>query len=248
VDESLVTVSIVLPSYNEGAALPRSIEKLQDFLGSFHATCEVIVVDDCSDDDTLEIPWERMNEHSRVRYIRHPVRKGKGAALVTGINAATGKYLVYTDADLPVDLHAIACAVNILDSSPFEVVIGNRRHAESMATGKADLGRRVISKIFNGLCRAIATPGFADTQCCLKAFDTDVLRRILPRVTVSGYAIDVEFLYLAKRAGLAIAEIPVAWFDGRASLRIDQLVRMLWKASLEVLIMRLRHGKFGSGG
>jgi dolichyl-phosphate beta-glucosyltransferase len=207
-------LSIVLPAYNEASSLPYTIGQLSQFLPSIVESYEIIVVDDGSSDRVAEL----LLPDDRITYVRHSRRLGKGAALRTGIGLSSGTYIAYTDADLPICLRTFGRALQILEEGGCDAVIGNRRHPSSEILGSSSHSRRFTSWLFGVCIRLTLLPGVADTQCCMKIFQAEVLRNIVPHMSSNGYSFDVELLYLARRDRLRIVECPVIWRDLRAGL------------------------------
>jgi len=118
-----------LPCYNEGAQLPTSLENLSHFLESLDKEYEIIVSDDGSNDMTCNLDWQKYSSNFNIKYIRSNSNIGKGAALKRGLEACQGRFVFFTDADLPVKLEAIAISLNILENNKSDVVIGDRRLA-----------------------------------------------------------------------------------------------------------------------
>lgn len=234
-------VSVVIPCYNESAHLYNSLNSISKFLQGLSKSYEIIVSDDGSTDDTSGLDWRQFKDHFNAQYIRSDTRNGKGAALRHGLKMGKGRYIFFTDADLPVDLEAIKESIKFLEERKFEIVIGDRRLPESQVIGSSATSRRVASKIFNWGVQLLVLPGITDSQCCMKGFENKALNKLLRHSSLDSYAFDVELLYLAKLYHLRIKRIPVVWKDLRAVLPLKKLIRMLTTSLLDVVIMRLNH-------
>jgi dolichyl-phosphate beta-glucosyltransferase len=212
----MTTLSLILPCYNEAERLPATLRAYLAHLTGGPGEVELVVVDDGSTDATVEVAEAVAAGDARVRVIRSSPNRGKGFAVRTGMLAAAGELLVFTDADGSYGPGEVERVVSALAGDP--VAIGTRAHHR--ATGTA--GRRVASRVFNRTLRLLLGLPFHDTQCGLKGFRRGVARELFGRARVDGFAFDVEVLLLARRLGLAVAEVPV-----RAQERDGSRVRLL---------------------
>ena len=209
-------LSVVVPAFNESGRLPGSLERIGGFLAARQPPldAEVIVVDDGSSDGTAEAAAEggaRLGLPLRV--IRLPKNQGKGAAVRTGALAASGEWVLVTDADLSTPIEE----VDRLLAAGAPVAIGSRAVDESLVKVRQGLFRVASGKLFNRLVRLLAVPGVRDTQCGFKLFRRDAAQAVFTRAGVDRFAFDVEALLLARRLGYAIAEVPVLWFNSADS-------------------------------
>ena len=235
----MLDISVILPCYNESLHLPITLEALASFLGNLHREYEIIVSDDGSSDATPSLNWSSYHDQFRARYVRSNVNAGKGAALRQGLLAHRGRIVFFTDADLPVELEALARCLSKLENNECDIVIGDRRLAGSKAVGSSAMSRRIASKLFNIGVQLLVLPGYTDTQCCMKGFSAQALHKVLPASSLTSYAFDVELLYLAKLQGLRIERIPVVWKDSRASLPLGRLLCFLLACLIDVWNVRL---------
>jgi glycosyltransferase involved in cell wall biosynthesis len=197
-------LTLILPCYNEAERLPRTLATYLESLPPAPAAVEVLVVDDGSADGTAEVAGAVAAGDGRLRVIRCATHRGKGFAVRTGMLAASGDLVVFTDADGsygPADVERIVAA---LAGAP--VAIGSRdlRH---QATSSA---RQLASRLFNQAMRSVLELPFKDTQCGLKGFRRQAAQELFRRATVDGFAFDAEVLYLARRLDLLVAEVAVA--------------------------------------
>lgn len=204
-DDGTCRLTVVIPAYREperiGATVARIHEELADVAAD--GGLEVVVVDDGSGDDTARLALEAGAEQVIVQ----PRNRGKGAAVRAGMLASRGRVALFTDADLAYDPPQLRRALEAVEAG-WDVVIGNRRHAESVvsrATGLRALGSRVV----NRLSAAVLLAAPRDTQCGLKAFRGDVARSLFAHARIDGFAFDIEILHLVERAELSLGEIPV---------------------------------------
>ena len=198
-------VSVVLPSYRAAALALRSANRLASFLDSTSMTWEVVVVDDGGAD----FASDDLIGDSRVRLLRMPVNRGKGAAVATGIKAAKGQVRAFTDVDLPYDLELIPAMVEYIQARGYHLVIGDRTLPQSTYLEAISLKRRLASRLFTTVVGRLVTGGFFDTQCGLKAMRADVANAIFAIQRLERFAFDVELIYIALHHRLDIKRIPV---------------------------------------
>ena len=225
------SLTIVIPALNEASRLPATLSSIRAHLSAQIADLEVIVVDDGSSDGTSRIA-ESFGWHA-VRTMRHERALGKGAAVRDGVAAATGGWILMTDADLAVPISQLQRLLAHTESSP--VVIGSKHLPNARAS--YPVLRRLGSSIGNLLIRILAVGGFHDTQCGFKLFRADVGKQLFRHTKLNRFGFDFEVLLLARRAGIAIAEVPVECAnptDGSVSLRtyfatLGELVQVAWR-------------------
>jgi glycosyltransferase involved in cell wall biosynthesis len=224
-------LSVVIPAYNESARLPDSLQKVVDYLETKDYPYEVIVVDDGSADDTASLAEQFIEQttlrtpHSALRIIRNPHR-GKGYAVRTGMLAATGRYILYSDADFSAPIEEVDKLLRYLEGK-YDIAIGSRE-GKGAARYDEPFYRHLMGRVFNTFVRLVALPQFSDTQCGFKAFRkeaSDTLFRSLhlygdnsPDIQgamVTGF--DVEVLYLALKWGYKVKEVPVRWFYSKGA-------------------------------
>lgn len=200
-------LSIVIPAYNEEARLASSIHELLDFLAQRGLDAELLVVDDGSRDATSTIIAQAAADDPRVRAISLPHNQGKGAAIARGVESARGRYLLFSDADLPYQLEAIDRMLQRLAGGA-DLVIG-ARHLMPGGVRSHSLVRRAASGLFNAVVEGVLGLGIEDTQCGLKAFRTEVARALFRTRQVDGFGFDVELLLLAQLWGLRLEVLPL---------------------------------------
>jgi dolichyl-phosphate beta-glucosyltransferase len=212
----MTALSVVFPCYNEAERLPATLQAYLAHLPRAAGEVEVLVVDDGSTDGTLVVAAAVAAGDPRLRLIRTGPNRGKGFAVRTGMLAAQGDRVVFTDADgayAPGEADRVAGA---LADTP--VAIGTRDPHEN----SDGVARRVASQACGLAVRGLLGLPFRDTQCGLKGFRRDAAQAVFSRARMDGFAFDVEALVLARRLGLAVAEVPV-----RAQRRAGSKVRVL---------------------
>ena len=236
-EESQPTVSIVVPAFNEAARIGDSIRKITEFIRQSPLSFELIVVDDGSSDDTVAI----INPFSikGLRLIRNHQNRGKGYTVRKGVLAATGKYVLFTDADLSAPIDEMTKLLDVALNEDADVVIGSRAVDRSYIEKHQTRFRELGGIVFNRMVRVFLGLDLHDTQCGFKLFHREKSRLIFEKQTTNGFGFDPELLFLARLHGLRIRETPVRWSHAEGSkvrfLRDSSrmfldLVRIRWNA------------------
>ncbi len=207
-------LSVVIPAYNEEQRLGAGLAEVLAFLDRQQPEYELIIVDDGSRDGTADFVRAAIAAEPRARLIAYQPNRGKGNAVRTGVLASHGDPVIFMDADLSTPLTEIPRILGVMATRNADVVIGSRGLPEADIRQKPPLGRRIASRIFDGIKHLlVGLRGLHDTQCGFKAFRGGVARQLFALVKIERFMFDVEVLYLAERAGLSIVEFPVAWAD-----------------------------------
>ena len=213
-------LSIVIPAYNEAHRLPGNLPKLLTCLDALALPggFEVIVVVEKSEDDTVERCRAAAADRSEVQVVQNPVKRGKGYAVRVGMLRSSGDVAFFMDADLSTPLESVGEFLAHFRSHPdTAVLIGNRRHPQSIIGVPQGFLRRKLSDAFNLVVQALILPGCADTQCGFKAFRHDAAQAIFSRQHLDGFSFDLEVPLLAQRLGYVVEDLPVDWCDEPAS-------------------------------
>ena len=237
-------LSVVIPAYNEESRLPKTLLSVYEYLHARQLSYEIIVVDDGSSDETSTVVKQFVCLTNSVKLISYPQNRGKGFAVRSGILASKGRLVLFNDADgaTPIaELERLETAI----SNGAQVAIGSRAMVSRDAEVKTVWYRKFIGRIFNALVNLLILPGIADTQCGFKLFTRRAALFLFGRQRAERFSFDVEILYLARRTGLRIAEVPINWTNvpgSKVDLALDS-ARML----RDVLLFRAR-GMFGRYG
>jgi dolichyl-phosphate beta-glucosyltransferase len=212
-------LSIVVPAFNEETRLPATLERLAAFATAHLEAAEIIVVDDGSRDRTRaraeELVQGLTNEKVRLAVLGLPENRGKGAAVREGMLAAREPFVLMSDADLSTPIEELPALADALEG--FDVVLGSRAARGAKITQRQPLYRELMGKTFNKLVRVLVTGGIADTQCGFKLFRREAAQAIFSRAKVDRFAFDVEALFLARKLGFRICEVPVRWHNSPAT-------------------------------
>jgi putative flippase GtrA len=211
-------VDVVVPVYNEQAALEGSVRRLHGFLTEhFPFSWRIVVADNASTDGTPFIAAALAQELDGVAHLRLD-RKGRGLALREAWTRSEARVVAYMDVDLSTDLRGLLPLVAPLLSGHSDVAIGSRlAHGANVVRGPK---REIISRSYNTILRATLRVGFTDAQCGFKAVTREAAALLLPQIRDDGWFFDTELLVLAGREGLRVHEVPVDWVDDPDS-RVD---------------------------
>jgi dolichyl-phosphate beta-glucosyltransferase len=233
---SRIKLSIIIPAYNEEQRLPQTLQAIHEFLSKQAYTSEVLVIENGSNDRTLEIAKDYSRRMAEIRAL-HCEQRGKGWAVIQGMKEASGDYRFICDADLSMPIEE----VNRFFPPQLEdtaVVIASREEKGATRINEPEY-RHIIGRVFNSMVRLIALPGLQDTQCGFKCFRRDAAEAIFPRMTNTGWTFDVEALVIARQLGYVIREVPIAWhYNPQSKVRVlrdsflmaRDLIQIRWNA------------------
>lgn len=216
------SLSIVIPAYNENAAIGETLATVSEYFGGTGLSYEVLVVDDGSTDGTAEVVLAAAAKDPAIRIVRQPQNRGKGAAVRRGVMEATGEVIAFTDADLPYRVQNLGDAIALVQSGATDIAIGGRDLRASQRDTSYPLIRRFMGKTFSFVVTTFLVPDIPDTQCGLKAFSNDAAKTLFGESKLTGFGFDFEILFLANKYGFRVERIPVAM-----SHRHDSKVRLV---------------------
>jgi len=229
-------LSVVIPCYNEARRLPATLGKVTACLQTRDCDTEIIVVDDGSSDGTADLAEELAAKDVApapgrccgpiLRVIRNEHR-GKAFAVRTGMLAANGEFVLFSDADGATPIEEVDKLLLRLVEG-YDVAIASREGLHAQRIGEP-WHRHVMGRVFNLIVQVLALPGIHDTQCGFKAFRREAARALFGGMQLYGAndsgpvkgalltGFDVEILFLARKWGYRIAEVPVQWYYGAES-------------------------------
>ena len=202
-------LSIIIPSYNEEARLPATLERIAAYLSASGRNAEVLVVDDGSKDGTAAVAEYYGVKIPGLRVVSNGVNRGKGFSVRHGIQEARGRIALFTDADISAPIEEAGKLIEALDN--YVVAIGSRAMDRNLITVHESPFREFAGIIFNKIVRVILWLPFVETQCGFKAFRRERCGIIFEQQTIERFGFDPELLYLARHHGLKVVEIPVRW-------------------------------------
>ncbi len=221
-------LSIIMPAHNEEHRLPPGLEKIDAFLKTQPYTAEVIVVENGSHDRTSEVTREFAATHPYVKLLEVETR-GKGLAVKAGMLAAHGDYRFICDVDLSMPIEEITKFLPP-HHSDCDVMIATREGKLANRVGEPEY-RHIMGRVLNFIVKVTAVPDFEDTQCGFKMFNRRAAEDLFAVQQMTGIGFDVELIYIAKRRGYKIVDVPITWYyndDTRMRLVQDSL-RILYE-------------------
>jgi dolichyl-phosphate beta-glucosyltransferase len=222
--------SVVVPAYREASRIAQAVEALRAALADLGpGATEIVVVDDGSGDGTADAALAAGADQVVV----HPANRGKGAAVRSGVAAARGRTIAFTDADLSYSPDQVVTLVREVEAG-WDVAIGNRRHPGTRTLTRTTRVRDLGSRIINLAASAVLLSHPHDTQCGLKAFRSDAARTTFGLARVDGFAFDIELIHLIERHELSLTDVPVrVEHSDRSTVRAARdgirLLRDLWR-------------------
>jgi len=218
----LPTYSIVIPAYNESSRLGASLDKVLAYIQAQNWDAEVLVVNDGSRDNTAEIIRSFAAKNPAVHLIENPGNRGKGFSVRNGMLNARGDILIFSDADLSSPIEEAPKLLAALNAGA-DIAIGSRWLRAETQTQRQPLHRQLFGRIFNLLLRLTLGLKFKDTQCGFKAFTAQAARIVFLPQKIERWGFDPEILFLARKFGLKVEEVPVAWGHSGGT-RINPLI------------------------
>ncbi len=204
-------ISVIIPAYNEEKRIYKTIKKIINYLKSRNYSFEIIVVDDGSKDKTLEIA-HRIKDR-RLRIISYGKNQGKGYTVKTGMLAAKYKLALFCDADLSTPIEELGNFMKFIGD--YDIIVGSRVIEGHKILKKQPFFRVFLGIVFSKITKTILDTGLQDTQCGFKLFKN--CKNIFKQQTLDGFAFDVEILFLAKKRGMKILELPIVWKNVKSS-------------------------------
>jgi dolichyl-phosphate beta-glucosyltransferase len=220
-DDRLLGYSIIIPAYNESERVGATLEKVLAHVSQRGWEAEIIAVDDGSQDNTAEIIRGYAEKHPGLRLLQNPGNRGNGYSVRNGMLHARGKVLLFTDADLSSPMEE---ADNLFAAiaGGADIAIGSRWLRRDLQTQRQPLHRQIFGRIFNLIVRITLGLSFKDTQCGFKAFTRPAARAIFSLQQIERWGFDPELLFLARKLGFKVAEVPVE-FGHSEGTRISPL-------------------------
>lgn len=231
-------LSIIIPAYNEERRLPHALEQVFAFLEGQSYTAEVLVVENGSSDQTYEIAFELSKKYKDLRVLTEK-QPGKGKAICRGMLEARGEYRFMCDADLSMPIEELEKFIPS-GTDQIDIAIASREAPGAVRYNEPEY-RHLGGRLINFAIRILILPGFHDTQCGFKCFRGVVAEDIFPYQTISGWSFDIELLYIARKRGYEIIEVPIHWyFDPETKLRAVKDALLMLRDILLIHLKNLR--------
>jgi len=228
-----VFLSIVIPAHNEERRLPATLEQMHAFLQVQSYVAQVLIVENGSQDQTYQIAQEYAHANPQFRVLRETER-GKGLAVKRGMLEATGAYRFMCDADLSMPLTEINRFLPPARTG-FDIAIASREAPGAVRYNEPPY-RHLGGRFINSMIRLLVLPGLNDTQCGFKCFRAGVAEDLFRHQTLPGWSFDIELLFIARRRGYKVIEVPIPWYfnpDSKLSAFQDAL-----KMGLDIFSIR----------
>ena len=226
-------LSLIIPVHNEEHRLPEALEMLAGFLDGQPYQAEILVVENGSTDRTLAVAQSYQDKIPYLRIFKESSR-GKGLAVRRGMLEAHGEYRMFCDVDFSMPVEEITRFIPP-ELKGVDIAIASREARGAVRYHEPPY-RHLVGRVFNTMVRWLALPGLQDTQCGFKCFTGQVAQAVFSRQTMTGWAFDVEVLFIARRLGYRIIEVPIPWFYNPES-RI-RLVRDSYRMAIDLLTIR----------
>lgn len=212
-------LSIVIPAYNEERRLPRTLADITAWVAQRGEPIEVIVAENASTDHTADVVRTFQRDHPFVHLIEG-LPKGKGIAVRAGMLAARGRWRFLCDADLSMPVAELGKFLG--PPAPVAMANLNRLDARNVAIGSREAPgarrfnepayRHLMGRVYNAVVQLLALPGLHDTQCGFKMFPAEVAEDVFRLATLKGWGFDPEVLFIARKRGYTISEVPIDWY------------------------------------
>ncbi|OGZ29938.1 MAG: hypothetical protein A2931_01840 [Candidatus Niyogibacteria bacterium RIFCSPLOWO2_01_FULL_45_48] len=226
-----VYLSVVIPAYNEGERILKTIDEISEYLSHQGFSWEIVVSSGGSTDNTASAVKHKMLNTPGLRLVENP-RRGKGLGVKAGILAATGRIRLFTDADNSTDISHFEKMRPFFDQG-YEVVIASRDSKDAPGATQAVpqvWHKRLMGNAGNLFIQLVAVRGFWDTQCGFKAFRDFAAEKIFGQQRIHGWGFDVEVLALARYLGYRIGIVPAYWVnDPKSHVRFSSYFQVLWE-------------------
>lgn len=243
-------LSIVIPAYNEAGRIRASLEAVARHLARTGEAAEVLVVDDGSADATAEeverFAAERpQGDPVSFRVLRNGRNRGKGYSIKHGVLMAEGDLVLISDADFSTPIDDLPLLREVVEKEGYGIAIGSRALEESRVEIHQGAFREMMGRAFNRLVRLLTGLPFRDTQCGFKLARRQEVLPLFRAARIERFAYDVEILYLARKTGVRVREVPVVWRNA-AGTKVSALFDPLdMLKDIVRIVLRDRLGRYG---
>ena len=237
-------ISLIIPAFNEERRIGKSLEQIFQFCNAQTLPFEVIVVDDGSSDGTVSFIRRRFGDHSQLKIVQQPGRRGKGAAVQQGMLQARGDYVFFSDADLSVPIETLPGFLVELQSR-CDIAIGSRRAPGAKIEVHQPFLRETMGRVFTSLSNFLLGTRYFDVTCGFKGFKREVARDLFTRQRLHNWSFDSEILFIARLRGYQVTEIPVSWRNEQGTkVRVWKDAAVSFLGLLQIRLNQIL-GKYG---
>ena len=205
-------LSVIIPCYDEEKLIADTLYTVTAYLLRLGYSHEIIVVDDGSRDNTAGIVGRFAEKYPQVRLLENGQNRGKGFSVRMGALRASGEFVCFSDADLSTPIEEVEKLLHWIRQG-FDIAIGSRSLKTSQVELHQPWWRETMGRTFNLIVRIMAVRGIKDTQCGFKCFRGPVAAELFSRQVLDGFSFDVENLFIARKLGYSIKEVPVRWIN-----------------------------------
>jgi dolichyl-phosphate beta-glucosyltransferase len=209
-------LEVLIPALNEAKRLPYTLLQTLKYLEQQPYSASVVVIDNGSVDQTSDVAAMATWSERVPVCLTGCARLGKGAAVRRGIITSRAHFIGYMDADLATPIETLDVVMELLGDGRTQAVVGSRRIGGASLARRQPVHRAVGGMVFHALTQRVLGD-LTDTQCGFKFFAGDLARTVARRLTIDGFAFDVEMLRAIAALGVDIREIPVTWTDAEGS-------------------------------
>jgi len=237
-------ISLIIPAFNEEQRIGKSLEQIFQFCNAQTLPFEVLVVDDGSSDGTVSFIRRRFGDHSQLKIVQQPGRRGKGAAVQQGMLQARGDYVFFSDADLSVPIETLPGFLVELQSR-CDIAIGSRRAPGAKIEVHQPFLRETMGRVFTSLSNFLLGTRYFDVTCGFKGFKREVARDLFTRQRLHNWSFDSEILFIARLRGYQVTEIPVSWRNEQGTkVRVWKDAAVSFLGLLQIRLNQIL-GKYG---
>jgi len=240
-----IKLSVIIPCYNEQKRFRKGLDHYYSYLKRQRYPWELIFVNDGSKDNTYKLMQKTTRGKSKIKVISYSKNHGKGYAVVCGVKAARGQYILFTDLDHSVPINTVGSFFDYFKKG-YQVVIGSRRVRGAKILIHQHPLRELLGRGFSLLVRFLIDWQIKDTTCGFKAFSNQAAKKIFEKITIYNWAFDAEILFLCKKFKIKFAQAPVTWSDVRGTK--VSLTRDIFSSLIGLIKIRLNdlQGKYSS--
>lgn len=233
-------LSIIIPAYNEGPTIHKILDKIKEVDLKFDLQKELIIVNDCSKDNTEESiqKYKAENPDLNIQYFKHEVNQGKGAALHTGISKASGKYLIIQDADLEYDPNEYNIILPPIVNGQADVVYGSRfmgGNPHRILFFWHSIGNKILTFISNMFTNLNLT----DMETCYKCFKTEIIQSLNLKEKRFGFEPEVT-AKVSRIPNIRIYEVGISYY-GRT---YEEGKKIGWRDGFRAIYSILKYNLF----